>query len=222
MRIKKLSVLLLAVFLGASSAHAADFGQELFDFFVRKMDPEKAELHLQSLPTEKGEIPWAYLECVNANVRGMNIRSLKMDCFDAVITPPKKWKKMEHPYVESMLACHAEGIFTEKDVNAFLHNRLFGHDKEWERISVRMKDDRIYCNAQLDAAGIRKYCPVDEKASALLKAAYDKLGLSARGYDRVLRVARTIADLAGSEQIEAAHVAEAVQYRSFRIGEQNL
>ena len=95
MRIKKLSVLLLAVFLAASSAHAADFGQELFDFFVRKMDPEKAELHLQSLPTEKGEIPWAYLECVNANVRGMNIQSLKMDCFDAVITPPEQWKKVE-------------------------------------------------------------------------------------------------------------------------------
>ena len=144
MKIKKLSVLLLAVFLTASGAHAADFGQELFNFFLRKMDPEKAELHLQSPPTEKGEIPWAYLECTNANVRGMNIRSLKMDCFDAVITPPAKWKKMEHPYVESMLACHAEGIFTEEDVNAFLHDRLFGHDKEWERISVDMRNDRIY------------------------------------------------------------------------------
>ena len=115
MRIKKLCVLLLVALLSASSAHAADFGQELFNFFVRKMNPEKAELHLQSMPTEKGEIPWAYLECTNANVRGMNIRSLKMDCFDAVVTPPAKWKKMEHPYVESMLACHAEGIFTEAD-----------------------------------------------------------------------------------------------------------
>ncbi|MBP5211838.1 MAG: hypothetical protein J6Z30_03165 [Pyramidobacter sp.] len=144
MIIKKLSAFLLAAFLAASGAHAADFGQELFNFFVRKMNPEKAELHLQSMPTEKGEIPWAYLECVNANVRGMNIRSLKMDCFDAVITPPAKWKKMEHPYVESMLACHAEGIFTEADVNAFLHDRLFGHEKEWERISVDMRNDRIY------------------------------------------------------------------------------
>ena len=43
-----------------------------------------------------------------------------------------------------MLACHAEGIFYESDVNAFLHDRLFGHDKEWERISVDMRNDRIY------------------------------------------------------------------------------
>ena len=143
MKFRRLCAVLLTTLLTAACAQAADFGQELFDFFVRKMDPEKAELHLQSLPTEKGEIPWAYLECVNANVRGMNIQSLKMDCFDAVITPPEQWKKVEHPYVLSMMACHAEGIFTEKDVNAFLHNRLFGHDKEWERISVRMKDDRI-------------------------------------------------------------------------------
>ena len=62
----------------------------------------------------------------------------------------------------------------------------------------------------------------DAPTEALLKQAFDSLGMTARSYDRVLRVARTIADLAGSEQIEAAHVAEAVQYRSFRIGEQNL
>jgi len=134
---------LLLLFCACRAVAAPDYGRELFKFFLKKMDPQKAELHLQSLPTEKGEIPWAYLECQNANVRGMNIRSLKMDCFDAVVTPPAQWKKMEHPRVQSMLACHAEGIFTEEDVNAFLHDRLFGHDKEWERISVRMKDDRI-------------------------------------------------------------------------------
>ena len=90
MRFRRLSAFLLSMLLAASAAHAADLGQELFKFFLKKMDPEKAEFHLQSAPTEKGEIPWAYLECTNANVRGMNIRSLKMDCFDAVITPPAK------------------------------------------------------------------------------------------------------------------------------------
>ena len=72
----------------------------------------------------------------------------------------------------------------------------------------------VYCNAQLDSAMIRRYCITDESASALLKSAYESLGLSARGYDRTLRLARTIADLAESETITAAHIAEAIQFRS--------
>ncbi len=72
----------------------------------------------------------------------------------------------------------------------------------------------IFCNAQLDAAGIHEFCTPDAEASALLKAAYDRMGLSARGYDRILRVARTIADLDESELIRAPHIAEAIQLRS--------
>lgn len=72
----------------------------------------------------------------------------------------------------------------------------------------------VFCNAQLDAAGIQTFCTPDAEASALLKAAYDRMGLSARGYDRILRVARTIADLDGSEPIRASHIAEAIQLRS--------
>ena len=78
---------------------------------------------------------------------------------------------------------------------------------------MRARPD-IFCNAQLDPAAIHEYCATDSAASALLRAAYDRLGLSARGYDRVLRVARTVADLAGSETICAEHVAEAIQLRS--------
>ncbi len=72
----------------------------------------------------------------------------------------------------------------------------------------------VYCNAQLDAAMIRKYCVADEGAQVLLRTAYERMGLSARGYDRIMRVARTIADLSGAEIIGATHVAEAIQYRS--------
>ncbi len=72
----------------------------------------------------------------------------------------------------------------------------------------------IYRNAQLDAAGISKYCAMTDEAGVLLRNAYDALGLSARGYSRILRVARTIADLAESEIIDTAHVAEAIQLRS--------
>jgi magnesium chelatase family protein len=66
----------------------------------------------------------------------------------------------------------------------------------------------------MGAREIRRYCNVNEQAEKLLETAINKLGLSARAYSRVLKVARTIADLAGSSDIESAHIAETIQYRS--------
>jgi magnesium chelatase family protein len=77
-----------------------------------------------------------------------------------------------------------------------------------------MQGDVYPNNASLDSAGIRKYCQADEDAMELLHVAYDSMGLSARGYDRIMRVARTIADLDGSEMILSGHIAEAIQFRS--------
>ena len=74
--------------------------------------------------------------------------------------------------------------------------------------------ETIYCNAEMSPSQIRRYCQLDEQASAVLRAAYDRLGLSARGHDRILRVARTAADLDGSENITARHIAEAIQMRT--------
>ena len=79
----------------------------------------------------------------------------------------------------------------------------------------RMRETpHIFCNAQLDSAAIRRYCAADDAAMRVLQSAYDKLGLSARGYDRIMRLSRTVADLNESECIRAEHIAEAIQLRS--------
>ena len=72
----------------------------------------------------------------------------------------------------------------------------------------------IHANAQISSKQIRKYCQISEAGTALLNKAMERLGLSARAYDRILKVARTIADLAESENIEIDHLAEAIQFRS--------
>ena len=72
----------------------------------------------------------------------------------------------------------------------------------------------IHCNAQMTAKMILKYCDLDEQCGILLKNAMERLGLSARARDRILKVSRTIADLVGSENIKPEHLAEAIQYRS--------
>ena len=69
------------------------------------------------------------------------------------------------------------------------------------------------CNARMSPAMLHEFCTMDEAANTLLKKAFERMGLSARGYDRLLKVARTIADLAGDETIGTSHIAEAVQYR---------
>lgn len=77
----------------------------------------------------------------------------------------------------------------------------------------RLTGTAIYSNAQMGAREVRGHCRHDEASGRLLAGAMRALGLSARGHARVLKVARTIADLAGEERIGLAHLAEAIQYR---------
>jgi len=72
----------------------------------------------------------------------------------------------------------------------------------------------IYCNAQMPVKVLRKFCQLDDASNLLLKNAMDKLGLSARAFDRILKVSRTIADIDKQPNIRAEHLAEAIQYRS--------
>lgn len=74
--------------------------------------------------------------------------------------------------------------------------------------------DGIFCNAQMSSRQIRDYVKLDSTSNTLLKNAMERLGLSARAYDRILRVARTIADLESSAEVESHHISEAIQYRS--------
>jgi len=78
----------------------------------------------------------------------------------------------------------------------------------------RLQEDGLTCNAQLRARQLRAYCHLDEATNDLLKTAINQFSLSARAYDRILKVSRTIADLEGAENIQMHHIAEAINYRT--------
>jgi len=84
--------------------------------------------------------------------------------------------------------------------------------------SDRLRRTNIYCNAQMNTRHVKKYCQIGEQSSTLLEAAINTLGLSARAYNRILKIARTIADLETNPQIQTDHIAEAIQYRNLDRG----
>jgi magnesium chelatase family protein len=82
----------------------------------------------------------------------------------------------------------------------------------------RFQGKRIFCNAQMTSRYLKRHCQIDEQGSRLLEQAMSKFGLSARGYTRILKVARTIADLEGRDAIAVHHLSEAIQYRTLDRG----
>ena len=85
-----------------------------------------------------------------------------------------------------------------------------------ERQRSRLEGTALLTNADMGPAEVRLYCPLDDAGRSLLRAAMQQLQMSARAYHRILKLARTIADLAGSDKIQTVHLAEAIQYRPRR------
>jgi magnesium chelatase family protein len=75
-------------------------------------------------------------------------------------------------------------------------------------------EKKIFCNAHMESKHLKAHCELDAGSMTLLKTAIDKMGLSARAFDRIHKVARTIADLDGKDMIQQSHIAEAIHYRS--------
>ncbi len=91
-------------------------------------------------------------------------------------------------------------------------------DAARKRQNARFGEDSVMCNARMGPREMREFCTLDAECAQLMKDAFEAMGLTARSYDRILRVARTIADLDGCEEIQPQHIAEAIQYRSVNLG----
>lgn len=113
------------------------------------------------------------------------------------------------------------------EVNQIKYNQLEGNERIETSTEIRNRVNRarkiqlqrykpynIFSNSELTPKLIEKFCELNTKSKQILEISFDKLGLSARAYNRILKVSRTIADLEGSEKIQENHVAEAIQYRS--------
>ena len=114
------------------------------------------------------------------------------------------------------------------EVTPVAFSELSGAKQQENSVSIRdrviqareIQEDRyknnpgIYCNAQISSKMLKEICSISQVGANLLKAAMEKLNLSARAYDRILKVSRTIADLSETEDIKPEHLAEAIQYRS--------
>ena len=114
-------------------------------------------------------------------------------------------------------AVHFEDLRTrgEAESSKFVKERV---DAAREIQHQRFGQDGRMCNARMGPDEMRKFCALDDPSAELMKQAFEAMGLTARSYDRILKVARTVADLEGSEDIQPQHIAEAIQYRAVNLG----
>jgi magnesium chelatase family protein len=114
-------------------------------------------------------------------------------------------------------AVHFEDLRTrsEAEPSSEIKKRV---DAARNRQHERFGNNGRMCNARMGPDEMRRFCELDETCAELMKQAFEAMGLTARSYDRILKVARTVADLEGCENIEPQHIAEAIQYRAVNLG----
>ena len=182
-------------------------------------------------PLESGEITISRASSALKYPAKFMLVAAMNPCKCGYFTDPKKECHCTPPQIQNYLSKVSGPLLDRIDIHLEvpslrykeLSNKSCGESSKAikERVNCaraiqkqRYKDLRIYCNAHLDSKGIERFCKIGDTAQELLKLAILELGLSARGYDKVLKIARTIADLVGSESILVEHISEAINYRS--------
>ena len=127
-------------------------------------------------------------------------------------------QRISRPLLDRIDICAEAPPVSYRELGAAASNESSARIRErvvraWEIQKKRFEGTGIYFNSQIRAGRIKEYCALSDKDEALMEGAFERMNLSARGYHRVLKVARTIADLAGAETIETAHLLEALGYR---------
>jgi magnesium chelatase family protein len=144
---------------------------------------------------------------------------LKQDCTCSPHQVQRYWRKLSEPLLDRIdIQLEVPRLKSEElsdlppgESSAVIRQRVM----QARRVQVeRFKGSQVYSNAQMRPRQIKEYCKLDKEAENLLKSAIVHLKLSARAYDKILKLSRTIADLEGAPTIQAQHVAEATQYRS--------
>lgn len=147
-----------------------------------------------------------------------NLGSKKLECKCTYAQIKKYNDKLSNPLLDRIdLHIEVDGVsfeeLTKKESAEKSENIKKRIESAREIQQKRFKSDGIYCNAQMNTRLLNQHCKISAESEKMLKTAFDKLKLSARGYGRILKVSRTIADLAGSENILDNHIYEALQYR---------
>ena len=205
--------------------HGVLFLDELPEF-------KKNVLEVLRQPLEDGEVTIARSQISLTYPANFMLAAAMNPCPCGYATDPAKQCSCTVPQIQKYLSRISGPLFDRIDIHIEVPAVRFKElssdrtgDKSAdirERVKAARKiqqerfagSKRIFSNSDMNTKALKKYCPLTDDCMTLLKNAIDKLGLSARAYDRIIKVARTIADLEGVEDINTAHISESIQYRS--------